>query len=92
MRQPHIVMVFHSNKMLLTLDLDTLIRVLLEAFGSRLAVQFRPMTDAEREAAEDRTGVVTAVHTRFLLKELRPDGLEVRREDLEERVVREGRK
>ncbi len=92
MRQPRIILVFHSTRMLLTLDLNTMVRLLLETFGQEIILQLRPMTDVEREAAEERNEVITFVRTRFLIKELREDGTEVRHEDLEGRMVHEGRK
>ena len=92
MKEAMIVVVFHSERMLLTLDLNTLVQVLMEIYGRELTLRFRAMSDSEKEAAEEQTEILPAVRTRFLLKEPGPDGEEVRREDLERRIVREGRK
>ena len=93
MKEPEIAVVFHSEKMLQTLDLNMLVQVLMGVYGRELTLLFRTMSKSEREAAEELVdGIVTAVRTRFMLKELQPDGEGVRREDLERRVVHEGRK
>ncbi len=92
MKKLEIVVVFHSEKMLQTLDLNLLIQVLMTVYGHDLTLRFRPMSKCERESAEELAdGIVTTVRRRFLLKELQPDGQEVRREDLERRMVPEGR-
>ena len=78
--------------MLQTLDLNTLVRILMEMYGRELRLRFRKMNQEERDAAEEPMEIVTAVRTRFLLIELWSDGSEVRREDLEERIIHEGQK
>ena len=87
-----LTLVYHSQKMLMTLDLNQLMRVLLSEIGDNLRLTVMPMTPAERNAAEDHSGPLTLVPTRFMLREQRPDGTLMRREDLEARVIREGRK
>ena len=72
---------YHSKKMLLTLDLGTMIELLLEEYGEQLKVSFLPMTDEERASAEDSSGPVTMVPRRFFLRERYSDGSVRRRED-----------
>jgi hypothetical protein len=92
MNQPQFTVSFHSIKMLLTLDLNTLTRVLLDEFGTHLNVEFRPMTDTERNGVEYKIDFITGIRTRFFLLERRPDGSEMRREDLEDRIIKQGLK
>ena len=92
MSQPRIILRFHSRKMLQTLDLGTLFDILLQEYGEPLQLQLVGMTARERTDAEDRTGPVTLVPTRFTLWEQGDEGGLVRRKDLENRIVREGRK
>ena len=92
MSQPRLILRFHSRKMLQTLDLGALFNIILREHGDPLQLQLVGMTAEERAEAEDRTGPVTLVPTRFTLWEQGDEGGLVRREDLENRIVREGRK
>jgi len=76
----------------MTLDLNTLLRVLLEEFGEHIELQVDPMTEEERAAAEDRTRPITKVTNRLMIFDLSNSELPVRREDLEQRIVQQGRK
>lgn len=92
MREPRLLVVFHSVRMLLTLDLNTMLSILIEVFGTNVVMEFRPMSESERASAEYESDGITAVRTRFIMKEVRGDGSELRLAELEERIVREGRK
>jgi hypothetical protein len=92
MSEPNFLVLFHSVRMLLTLDLNEMIQVLMEAFGTNIAVTFRPMSEAERVSAEYECQGITMVRSRFILKQIRDDGSEVRLAELEERIVDQGRK
>ena len=92
MTRKKVELVFHSSKMLLTLDLQKVFEILVEEYGEELTLSVMPMTAAERAASEDSSGPVTLVPTRFILREVHDGKRIVRRVDIEERMIHEGRK
>ncbi|NTX03323.1 hypothetical protein [Myxococcus sp. CA040A] len=76
----------------MTVDLNTLMEVLLEQFGPRVTLEVQPMTESEKALAEENLGIVTAVRSRFILTEVRSDQESIRHKDLEERIIQKGRK
>ena len=91
-RNGWLVIRYHNIKMLLTLDLNTLIRILLEEFGSTLELRFEEMSEVERVQSTKIVEGLHAVQERFYLFWVDPDGKLQRREDLEQKTVHEGRK
>ena len=87
-----IVVKYHNHKMLMTLDLNTLVDVLLKTFGEQLVLRFKPMSDEERGNSSDRARSITAVRERFWILEETDAGDRHRRKDIEDKIVREGRK
>lgn len=88
----NIVMVkYHNRRMLLTLDLNELVKVLVDEFGPSLVLQLEEMTEGERVATRDHQDGLDIVRERFQLFVTGAEG-PVRRQDLERVIVQQGRK
>lgn len=89
--QPKVVIRYHSERMLATLDLTTLVSILIEEYGAPLELRFEPMDTAETDVVTEDMGGITAVRQRFWI--LEGDACtSARRRDLEKRAVHEGQK
>lgn len=87
----NITVKYHNRRMLLTVDLDCLFRVLEEAFGQEVSVSLEPMSDTEQKMTTRDDGQILAVLERFWVLEQK-GGAYLRRPDLETKIQREGRK
>jgi hypothetical protein len=83
---------FYNKKMLLTLDIETLLFLILEECGYSVILDIEEMTEDERGLAEDRTGAIPHVATRFILEDHTHPDRPRRLEDLEYRIVQYGQK
>jgi len=92
MSENTVLLLYHSRKMLLTLDLNAAIEVLLDEFGTCPVLKLRPMSEDERRSAEDHSGPIPLVTERFHLLALSAQVGATRRLDLEEKIVHLGRK
>ena len=54
MSHQDVLLIYHSKKMLLTLDLNTVVEILLAEFGDALNLAFRPMNPEELAAFFER--------------------------------------
>lgn len=89
-----IVIKYHNQRMLLTIDFNMLVSVLLREFGPELRLELEAMTDEERADTANEVAEVPgllAVRERFHLF-AGEAAAEVRRQDLEREIVAKGQK
>lgn len=93
MAEPTIVIRYYSRKMLLTLDLNTLMEVILRGSPeSDPTVCFEPMNDVERSASTARGPIFDSVSNRILVFRKLSSGEMVSVLDVEATAIREGQK
>ena len=84
---------YHSARLLLTMDWTTGLQILLEEYSEQPSLTFKPMSAEERASVEQSVGPVSVIEPQIMVFENRSGiGGNVRREDLEARLVREGQK
>ena len=91
MEQSTLIIRYYDERMLLTLDLTTLIGILLREFHAPLELHFEPMSAEERDQVSEMVDGIRAVRERFWLFHTAGDTLS-RLQDLERRVVKQGQK
>lgn len=83
---------YHNRKMLMTLDLNMLVNVLMDAFGDTFVLEFKEMDESEKVRTSENVKGIQAVTERFWVLEDIGNQEYRRRLDLEEKTIREGMK
>ncbi len=84
-----IVIKYFNLKMLLTLDVNKMVEVLINEYGSDLTVEFKHMSNQEQAQSSKVIHTFTAVRERFQVFENKDSEL-IRKPDLEHKIVKEG--
>lgn len=87
-----LVIEYFNVKMLLTLDLNTMMNILIEEFGGHFTIEYCEMKKQSRVKSSRNKEGITFVDERFFLFELEKTGNKKRRSDLEQRIINEGQK
>ncbi|WP_444905218.1 hypothetical protein ACJJIU_11245 [Microbulbifer sp. CnH-101-E] len=91
MKVPQIVLKYYSLKMLLTVDLNSLVSTLVSVFGDSVRLDLSIMDEDEKyQCSNDVEGILSVNERIWLFEELK--GTLHRRKDLEERVIAQGQK
>lgn len=85
-----IVVKYHNQRMLLTLDLNALVEVIMRKYGDETVIEFAPMTAQERAETMDDSSVMNAVRERFWIFEVGADQALQRMSELETAAVATG--
>ena len=85
-----VVVKYHNRKMLATIDLNSLINVLMQSYGDGTTIRFEPMNASEREQTLEDVGGIAGVRERFWILEDCGEGRLRRQPKLEETVVSKG--
>ncbi len=85
-----ILIKFHNFKMLMTLDLNTLVAVLLDNYGENIVIEFQVMTIQEQSDTVEIVDEINLVLERFWVFECFDTGRKQRRKDLEEQIIQKG--
>ncbi len=81
------VVKYHSQKMLMTVDVNALLSTVFSECDEQVSILFTPMCCSEREKCEqEQTGGIVSVLERFWIVEDEP-GRQVRRKDIEEAAI-----
>lgn len=92
MGHDQVVVKYHNRRMLLTVDIHTLLRTVFDAFGDEVTVAFVAMTEAERRESLDESGEIPLVRDRFQVFEVRAPAEARRRPDIERAAIAAGAK
>lgn len=87
----HLLVKYHSRRMLLTVDLQALFTTLFDAYGDGASIRLALMDEREKAASTEEVDGLQLVRERFRILEVRPGGTR-RRTDLEQAAVASGQK
>ena len=87
-----VVVKYYSRRMLITVDIPTLLDALFDAYGDDVSVEFVAMSESERRESTDAAGAVPAVRDRFQVFDIQQASGPRRRSDLERVAIAAGAK
>jgi hypothetical protein len=83
---------YYSRRMLLTADLNALLKTLFDAYGDEVTFEFVAMSEMERRASTEESAAVPVVRDRFQVFEIHEATGARRRPDVERTAVAAGAK
>ena len=86
-----VVVKYYSQRMLETVDVQVLIRVILDSFGQESAITFSPTDENEKGRSSQMIGEILAIEDRFLVLEVK-DGHSTRHREIEDMAIHLGQK
>jgi hypothetical protein len=92
MKEIKLILKYHNLKMLLTIDMNKLTEILIDYYGRNIIINFIEMDKEEKKKSSQIENFVLLVRERFWLFEADESNEIVRRNDLEIRIIDEGRK
>lgn len=92
MEQNRIVIKYYDRRMLLTVDIHTLLNVVFDNYGDSVKIELVEMDDQEKDTSVETIEGIRAIRERFQILEIKsPDGVQ-RRKDLENLAIAIGTK
>jgi len=92
MKEVKLILKYHNLKMLLTIDINKLTEILIDYFGKNININFIEMNDEEKKESTEMCSFILTVRERIWLFEINENKDIIRRNDLELRIIDEGRK
>jgi len=87
-----ILIKYHGQKMLMTVDLQVLFREIFSEFGQNVCIEFQEMDAQEKGLNSKKIGMITGVNVPIWILELSENGIATRRADLESKIIQLGHK